>query len=372
MNTAAVPPEPAAAVTATERTPLHQRWRTPLLLFGVVVVLIGALYFWLTGGRYMSTDDAYVQAARASISSNVSGKVVAIAVHDNQTVQRGDLLFQIDDQPYRIAVESARAKLNSARLQIGADKATYRQRLSELTAAQETFAYQQKEFERRRKLIATSLISQAQFDEARHAAEEAQQQVASMQHQVDSALAVLGGDADIDPAQHPAVLEAQAELDRAELNLSYTQITAPDDGIVTKVEQLQLGDYVQAAAPAFALISTRNIWVEANFKEDQLAHMQVGQSATVDIDTYASKTFKARVVSVAPGTGSQFSVLPPENATGNWVKVVQRVPVRLEFDGEAPDVPLHSGLSATVTVDTGHQRHLFGNNPERTGGAARE
>jgi membrane fusion protein (multidrug efflux system) len=365
MNTAAVSPALSQSTAPdAERTPLHQRWRLPLLVLGVVAVAAGALYFWLTGGRYMSTDDAYVQAARASISSNVSGKVVAIAVRDNQPVKRGDLLFQLDDQPYRIAVESARAKLNNARLQIGADKATYRQRLSELAAAKDTFAYQQKEFERRQKLAATGLISQAQFDQAKHNAEEAGQQVASMQHQVDSALAVLGGDANIDPAQHPSVQEAQAELDRAELNLSYTRIAAPDDGIVTKVEQLHLGDYVQAATPVFALISTHDMWVEANFKEDQLTHMRIGQTATIDIDTYPGKKFNARVVSIAPGTGSQFSVLPPENATGNWVKVVQRVPVRLEFSGQNPDVPLHSGLSATVAVDTGHQRGLFGKNRE--------
>jgi membrane fusion protein (multidrug efflux system) len=352
----------AAPPVSADATPtlLHERWRLPLLLLGVAAVAIATLYFWLTGGRYMSTDDAYVQAARASISSNVSGKVVAIAVVDNQRVKRGDLLFQLDDQPYRIAVAAARAKLGTVQLQVGVDKATYRQRLAALAAAKDTLDYQQKEYERRQKLRADGVVTQAQFDQAKHAFEEARQQMEAAQHQVDSALAALGGDPNIDPARHPAVQATQAELDRAELNLSYTRITAPDDGIVTKVEQLHAGDYVEAANPVFALISTHDVWVEANFKEDQLTHMRIDQPATVDIDTYPGQTFKARVASIAPGTGSQFSALPPENATGNWVKVVQRVPVRLEFSGNNPDVPLHSGLSADVSVDTGHRRRFPG------------
>jgi membrane fusion protein (multidrug efflux system) len=355
MSAAASPVSSDAAPTL-----LHERWRLPLLLLGIAVVAIATLYFWLTGGRYMSTDDAYVQAARASISSNVSGKVVAIAVGDNQRVKRGDLLFQLDDQPYRIAVAAARAKLGSVQLEVSIDKATYRQRLAALAAARDTLEYQQKEYERRQKLRADGVVTQAQFDQAKHAFEEARQQTDAAQHQVDSALAALGGDPNIDPARHPAVQAAQAELDRAELNLSYTRITAPDDGIVTKVEQLHVGDYIEAANPVFALVSTHDVWVEANFKEDQLTHMRTGQPATVDIDTYPGKTFHAHVASIAPGTGSQFSALPPENATGNWVKVVQRVPVRLEFGGSNPDVPLHSGLSAVVSVDTGHRRSLFG------------
>ncbi len=355
MNTAA-----STAPTNSAQISLLERWRLPLLLLGVIAVIIGSLYFWLSGGRYMSTDDAYVQVARATISSNVPGKVIEIAVRDNQQVKKGDLLFRLDDQPYRIAVESARAKLGGALLQINADKATYKQHLAELAAATDTLNYQRTEFERRHKLAAKGVISQAQFDQAKHNLDEANQQKASLQHQVDSALAVLGGDANIDPAKHPAAQEAQAELDRAELNLSYTRITAPDDGIVTKVEQLHVGDHIEASNPLFALMSTQDMWIEANFKENQLTYMHPDQIATISIDTYPGKTWHARVVSIAPGTGSQFSALPAENATGNWVKVVQRVPVRLELTGAQPDVPLHAGLSATVSVDTGHQRHFFG------------
>jgi membrane fusion protein, multidrug efflux system len=328
------------------------------MLLGLVAVVIAALTLWLTGGRYMSTDDAYLQAARTSISSNIAGQVARILVHDNEPVHRGQLLFTLDDQPYRIAVEAAQAKLASARLTVLAGKATYRQQLASVRSAQYTVSYQEREYDRQRKLLTTGIASQAMYDGAQHALDNARQQEASAQQQAAGVLAMLDGDADIDVSRHPSVLQAQAELDRAKLNLSYTQITAPDDGIVTKVEQLQVGDYINTASPVFALISTRDVWIEANFKESQLAHMRAGQPATIQIDTYPGRTFKARVASIAPGTGSQFSVLPPENATGNWVKVVQRLPVRLELDDAVPDLPLHSGLSASVDVDTGHRRGL--------------
>ena len=332
-----------------------------VVIGAAAVAAVGFGIYWYGTGRYLqSTDDAYVQAARASISSNVAGQVAEIAVHDNQQVHRGDLLFRLDDAPYRIAVEEAQAKLGTAIMQVSAGKAAYRQQLASLGNAQATLAYQEKEYARQQKLLASGIASQAQFDSAQHGLDAARQQLAATRQQADSVLAMLAGKADVDPAQHPAVQQAQAELDRAQLNLSYTRITAPDDGIVTKVEQLQVGDHIAAGNPAFALISTRDVWVEANFKEDQLTHMRPGQPAEVDIDTYSSHRFKAHVASIAPGTGSQFSALPPENATGNWVKVVQRLPVRLQIDDADPSLPLHTGLSATVKVDTGHQRHLFG------------
>ncbi|HZR36081.1 MAG TPA: HlyD family secretion protein [Nevskia sp.] len=345
---------------ARESRSLAERLRLPLMIGGVLVVAVGAGLFWLLGGRYMSTDDAYVQAARASISSNVSGQVAEIAVHDNQQVHQGDLLFRLDDAPFRIAVAEAQAKLGATRLQVVAGKSTYRQQLASLRSAQDTLAYQQREYERQKKLLASGIASQAQFDQAQHALDAARQSAAAAQQQAASVLAMLAGQPDIDPDRHPSVEQAQAELDRAKLNLSYTRIVAPYDGIVAKVEQLQVGDHITAAAPVFALISTRDVWIEANFKEDQLTHMRPGQPAEVRIDTYSGKTFKAKVASLSPGTGSQFSALPPENATGNWVKVVQRLPVRLELENPDPGLPLHTGLSATVEVDTGHRRSLFG------------
>ena len=357
MSTTVSGTSPAAAAR-----PSLERLRLPLILLGLVAVAAGALYFWLSGGRYMSTDDAYVQAARASISSNIAGRVVELAVHDNQPVHRGDLLFRLDDQPYRIAVEEAQAKLAAARMEVIAGKSAYRQQLATQHSARDTLGYQGREYERQRKLLASGISSQMQFDQAQHARDAARQQLDASQQQAASVLAMLNGDADINPDQHPTVQQAQAALDRAQLDLSYTRILAPDDGIVTQVEQLQVGDYINAASPVFALMSSRDVWVEANFKEDQLTYMRPGQSATVEIDTYPGQSFTGHVASVAPGTGSQFSALPPENATGNWVKVVQRLPVRLELErtGQDADLPLHAGLSATVDVDTNHHRGLFG------------
>ena len=340
--------------------PSTNRWRKPLMIGGVAIVLIGAAVLWLLGGRYMSTDDAYVRAARATISSNVAGEVAEIDVHDNQPVHRGDVLFRLDERPYRIAVEEARAKLATARLQVIAGKSTYRSQLATLASAQATLAYQRTQFARQQKLNTAGIASQSQLDDARHALDDAQQKVAADRQQVASVLAMLGGNADIDPDQHPAVQQAQAELDRAELNLSYTVIHAPDDGIVTQVEQLQVGDHINAGTAVFALMSTQDVWVEANFKESQLTYMRPGQPATVEIDSYPGHDFKAHVVSVAPGTGSEFSVLPAEDATGNWVKVVQRLPVRIALDADEIKQPLRAGLSATAEVDTGHRRSLFG------------
>ncbi|HEY4975108.1 MAG TPA: HlyD family secretion protein, partial [Steroidobacteraceae bacterium] len=194
-----------------------------------------------------------------------------------------------------------------------------------------------------------------------HAVQLAQSQLNAAQQQAGSVLAMLGGNPELPLDAHPVVMQAQAALDRANLDLSYTVIHAPDDGVVARVEQLQVGDYINAATPVFGLVSSRDIWVEANFKEDDLTYMRAGQSAEIRIDAYPGRHFKARVASLSPGTGAQFSLLPPENATGNWVKVVQRVPVRLQLDAAefGETAPLHAGLSAEVTVDTEHHRSLF-------------
>jgi membrane fusion protein, multidrug efflux system len=341
-----------------------RHWRTrlrwPLMVLGPLVVAIVAAYFYLTGGRFESTDDANVQIARVAISANVAGRVQEIAVRDNQAVRKDELLFRLDDAPFRIAVAEASAQLAAARLQIDSLKANYRQRQSELTSAKDTLAFQQTEYDRQKRLLGSGIASQAQVDRSSHALDEARTQVAGAQQQISAVVANLGGNPNIAPEQHPTVQQAQALLDRARLNLSYTAVKAPSDGVVTRVEQLQVGTYIAASAPVFALVSTDNIWIEANFKEDQLAHMRVGQSARVEVDSYPGRNFEGRVASVSPGTGSQFSVLPPENATGNWVKVVQRLPVRVELTHLDPAFPLHAGLSANVSVDTLHQRRLFG------------
>lgn len=341
---------PERGAAAAQRKPLRERLRLPLMLGLPLLMAAGALYWYFTSGRYESTDDAYVRAAEVAVSANVSGSVSEIDVHDNERVRRGQTLFRLDDRPFAIAVEAAKARLAGARLQVESLKAAYRQRVAYLRSAESALAYAAREYRRQSGLLASGIASQSQVDRSRLALSEAQQSVAAARQQITAALAQLGGDPDIRVESHPLVEQAQAALDRALLDLSYATVTAASDGIVTGVEHLQVGSYLQAAMPAFVLVSTHDVWVEADFKEGQLAHMRSGDPASVRIDAYPGKTFSAVVASITPGTGSQFSVLPPENATGNWVKVVQRLDVRLHLVSTLPAV--RSGLSANVTVDT--------------------
>jgi membrane fusion protein (multidrug efflux system) len=337
---------------------LRERLRLPLMIGVPLIAAVAALYYYVAGARYQSTDDAYMRAAQVSISANISGRVTEIGVRDNEAVHRGDILIRMDDRLFRIAVEDARARLANTRLQIDSLKATYHERLADLRSAQSAITYQDREYDRQSRLLASGVSSQSQVERFLDARNRAQQNAVAVQQQIRSTLASLGGDPDIPLERHPSVQQAQAELDRALLNLSYTVIAAPIDGIVTRVEQLQVGDYLNAATSAFALVSVHDVWIEANFKEVQLTHLLPGQLASVTLDSFPGQRLQATVVSVSPGTGSEFSLLPPENATGNWVKVVQRLPVRLELKGAAPIV--QSGLSAQVTVDTLDRHSLFG------------
>jgi membrane fusion protein, multidrug efflux system len=334
------------------------RHRRTLLVGGPVLVLLAAAAFYLLGGRYVSTDDAYVQAARVDVSTDVAGRVSEIDVRDNQFVHKGQILFQLDRPRFLIAVADAKAQLAQAQLKVPSLFATYRQRQADETAAQTALAYQSREMARQTQLQGEGISSRAQLDQARSNFQSAQAQLAAAQQQVASALADLGGDPAAPADTQPVVRQGQAALDHANLDLSYTVIRAPSDGIVTKVEQIQVGDHVNAATPLFALISRRDIWVEANFKETDLTYMRPGQHATFSVDAYPGRRFTGTVTSTSPGTGSSFSLLPPENSSGNWVKVVQRLPVRLAIDPGDDNVPLAAGMSVGVEVDTEHHRSL--------------
>ncbi len=337
-----------------------RRWLQILLMLSVpLVIAIAGGWWYLTGGRYVSTDDAYVQANMTPISADVAGRLIEVPVRDNQVVKQGDLLLRLDDRSYKIAVESSAAKLAGVKLQIDALRATYRQKLTELKATEDTLAYQQRELNRQEQLLVSHVTPQAKYDEARHNVDTARQNVASTQQQIANTLASLGGDPNIATEKHPLVQQAQAALDQAKLDLSHTEVRAPANGIVTKVNKIPVGTYLNSASPAFSLVSTDRIWIEANFKETELTNMREGQEATVEVDTYPGTKFKARVESLSPGTGSEFSVLPPQNATGNWVKVVQRLPVRLVVEDIDPKHPLRAGMSVTAEVDTQHRHPLF-------------
>jgi membrane fusion protein (multidrug efflux system) len=320
----------------------------------ILLAVFGAGYY-LVEEPYVSTDDAFVRAAKITVNARVAGQAVEIAVRDNQHVREGEVLFRIDPEPYQIAVDQADARLRSARIQINTLKATYRQQQAELESAKDSAAYDEREYQRKKALVANDFTPREVYDQTETALKVARQRVTSVEQQIANTVVALDGDPNIEINRHPTVRAARAQLDRAKLDLSYATVIAPDDGTVARVEDLQVGNFVNAGAAVFSLLSSRRIWIEANFRETGLTHMRPGQEATIDVDAYPDHKFKAHIVSMSPGTGSDFAVLPPENATGNWVKVVQRLPVRLEFDEVDPERPLFSGISVTARVDTGYR-----------------
>ncbi|MFL5335945.1 MAG: HlyD family secretion protein [Geminicoccaceae bacterium] len=341
-------PHPAVAPRYRLRRPL-------LILFPILLAVAGAAYY-VAEEPYVSTDDAFVRTAKESINARVPGQVIETAVANNQRVQRGQLLFRVDPEPYQIAVDQAEARLGSARLEVDALKATYRQQLADLQSAKDSADFDAREYARKKALAASDWTPRAAYERAETDLKVARQHVASIEQQIANTVVALNGDPNIEIDRHPSVRAARAQLDRARFDLSYAAVMAPDDGIVTKVDDLQVGDFVNPGAAVFSLLSNRRIWIEANFRETGLTHMRPGQAAAIEVDAYPERAFKAHVVSMSPGTGSDFAVLPPENATGNWVKVVQRLPVRLELDETDSNRPLFSGLSVIVRVDTGYRR----------------
>jgi len=350
----AAPAGGTAHAAAPSAPPSNRRRR--LLIMASVPVLLAVVggYFWLTGGRYASTDNAYVGQDRVTITADVPGRIVDVAVKTNQVVKKGDLLLRIDPEPYRIALAQADAALASARLTVEQLRATYQQALAEQAQAASDVDYYQKAFDRQQDLLKKGVASQATYDQAENALRSSQQSLTSAKEKATSAVAGLGGDPNIATDKHPAVLAAQAKRDQAALDLANTEVHAPADGIVSQNGRLQVGAYVSSAqampTDLLSLVETDSTWIDANFKETDLTTMAVGQKAKIWVDAYPKCTFTGEVASIGAGTGSSFALLPAQNATGNWVKVVQRVPVRVKLDSTSC-APLRMGMSADVEVD---------------------
>jgi membrane fusion protein (multidrug efflux system) len=334
---------------AAPRRGLLSRWRWPLMIVGPLLILIIAAYFVVTSGRSESTDDSYVQAARVPVSASIGGRVTELDVTENQPVHKGQVLFRLDVRDFAATQEQAAAQLAGARLQVQALEAAYQQQLAALKMAKDTAAFADTQAARQRSLMQVGVSSRDQYETATHNADVAHQNVIATQQMLAQALANLGG-ANVAVGGHPQVQQAQAALDRARLNVSYGEVVAPQDGVVTRVEQLQVGSYVNPAQTLFWLVAGQP-WVEANFKEDQLAKMLPGQPAHIHIDACPGQDFAGKVATFSPGAGQAFSPLPAQNATGNWVKVVQRLPVRIAFDDPPIGKCGAAGLSANVTVD---------------------
>lgn len=332
--------------------------RRVLLALGPIAVLAGGLYAYTAGGRYVSTDNAYVHAGKVTVATDVSGIVATVAVHESQPVEKGQVLFTLDQEPFRIALAGAEANLGVVRNQLVTLQATYRQKLAQVAQAKTDVAFYETTTQRQQDLLKRGVSAQATYDQAKRDLDAAREKVMVAQNDAEATLAQLGGNPDSKIEENPTYLGAQAQVDKAKRDLVRTTVLASLPGIVTNVDALQVGEYLPAAQAAFSLVSSADIWVEANPKESDLAWLKPGAPALITIDAYPGHEWHATVISLAPATGTEFSVLPAQNATGNWVKVVQRVPIRLAVQATADTPPLRTGMSANVEIDTGHQRHV--------------
>jgi membrane fusion protein (multidrug efflux system) len=348
------PPAPARPRRRWGRTLL----RLVLLIVIPVLAVIGGGYWYEATGRFITTENAYVKSHVIAVSTNIDGRVTNVFVEENQKVKSGDLLFKMDPEPYWMQVRMSDAKREAARQEIESTRAEYHQVIAEIEKAKQDVKYYENEANRQRQLATKAITTRTKLDEAEFNLTSARQDVATLRQKLLTVTARLGGDPKRSAEQHPDFLAAETEKAMAEMNLGYTEIRAPIDGIVTRLK-LEAGEWVEAGEPAFGIIATKSTWIEANLKETQLTHVREGQDVKVEIDAYPGVVWNAKVASISPATGAEFSVLPPQNASGNWVKVVQRLPVRIEIE-YSPDNPmLRAGMTATVSIDTHHKRELW-------------
>jgi membrane fusion protein (multidrug efflux system) len=349
---------PATPKRARLKDVLRKHLRMILLIVVPAIAAAAGLGFYLSGGRYISTDNAYVGAQKVLITPDISGKVSRIVVHEGQHVAPGDVLFEIDPEPFRLALAQAQAKLASVRVDLANLKTNLKSLTTLADLAQKNVEFKQRDVERKSALVAKSTGSQLDLDNAASATVTAQLQAQLALQQKGITLNQLLGNPDLPLEDFPAYGQAKAAVDQAQRDLDHTVLRAPISGMATQVDAIQLGRFVTAGMPVFSVVDDAQPWVDANPKETDVTYLKVGQPVTIDVDSFPDHPFHGTVSSVSPGTGAQFAILPPQNASGNWVKVVQRLPVRIAFDPGQDISSLRSGMSVTAEIDTRHRRSI--------------
>ena len=336
----------------------QQRRRIILLIVIPAIVVIASLMIYLKGGRYVETDNAYLKATVVPIAAEVSGTVTEVLVAENTGVTKGQTLFNLDPEPFELSVAQAHAQLDEVRAQLAATYASYQEKQASIELARSNYNYAVRELQRQRDLKGKNFVSESTLDDLEHNVEVTQQQLQVLLLDLKKIAATLGGDALAPLEQHPSYLKARANLQEAQLDLRRTTVAAPVDGVASKLPKV--GQYIHSGTMVTALVAGDRLWIEANFTETDLTYVQPGQRATIHIDTYPDREWHGTVESISPATGSEFSILPAQNATGNWVKVAQRVPVRIALTVPEDAPPLRTGLSVVVEIDTGHKRRVLG------------
>jgi membrane fusion protein (multidrug efflux system) len=360
-NPAERPPAPKPSAPPAEQSPpSRRRWLRWALFLVVPIALVVGAYFYFEGGAYMTTDDAYVEADKVGLSTDVSGMVKSVDVKDNQHVAAGQVLFRLDPLPFQLKLEQAQAQLGVVRDNLNALKANYQNVQAQITHAEDQIAFNQRQYERQAILARQQFAAQTTVDQMRLNLQSSEQSMTSLKAQLAGIVANLDGNPDIAVEQYPEYRQALAARNEDARELRDSVVRAPFPGTVTNVPQLRPGMYLQASTTGFYLVDTDRVWVEAQPKETELTYVRPGQPATVTVDTYPGRAWHGKVASLGPAAQSEFSLLPAENTSGNWVKVVQRIPLRVEIDQTAQTgtPPLRAGMSVEVSVDTGHKRGL--------------
>ena len=323
------------------------------------LALIAGGYWYVTGGKVMSVDDAYVESDKVGVSTDVSGVVKEVDVTENQHVAPGQVLYRLDDLPFQLALARAEAQVGTVRNDVNVLKANYKDMQAQIKQAQYDVGYYATELHRQQDLLNAHVASQTTFDTAGRGLQNAQQKLASVNDQLAGIAASLSGDPNIPVERQPRYLDALAQRNEAARQLAHTVVKAPFAGIATNVPSIAPGKYLQASTTAFNLVEADHAWVDANPKETELTYVRIGQKATVKVDTYPDARWSGVVESISPAAAQEFSLLPAQNSSGNWVKVVQRIPMRVRVDTSDKSLPpLRAGMSVEVNVDTGHARGL--------------